>query len=62
MYVCVCNRDVSSHLNYEHRVFHSEEFLKTREPAEQPFYKKVKADSDALLRRATDQPASFNRH
>uniref|UniRef100_A0A3B4GJX7 DENN domain-containing protein 3-like n=1 Tax=Pundamilia nyererei TaxID=303518 RepID=A0A3B4GJX7_9CICH len=34
-------RDVSSHLNYEHRVFHSEEFLKTREPAEQLFYKKV---------------------
>uniref|UniRef100_A0A3Q0SBF3 DENN domain containing 3 n=1 Tax=Amphilophus citrinellus TaxID=61819 RepID=A0A3Q0SBF3_AMPCI len=34
-------RDVSSHLNYEHRVFHSEEFLKSREPAEQLFYKKV---------------------
>ncbi|KAM9353017.1 DENN domain-containing protein 3-like [Symphorus nematophorus] len=34
-------RDVGSHLNYEHRVFNSEEFLKTREPAEQPFYKKV---------------------
>ncbi|KAM6910026.1 DENN domain-containing protein 3-like isoform 1-T1 [Xenentodon cancila] len=34
-------RDVSSHLNYEHRVFHSEQFLKTREPAEQLFYKKV---------------------
>uniref|UniRef100_A0A3P8RL27 DENN domain containing 3 n=1 Tax=Amphiprion percula TaxID=161767 RepID=A0A3P8RL27_AMPPE len=34
-------RDVSDHLNYEHRVFHSEEFLKTREPAEQLFYKKV---------------------
>ncbi|XP_070767855.1 DENN domain-containing protein 3-like [Enoplosus armatus] len=34
-------RDVSSHLNYEHRVFNSEEFLKTREPAEQLFYKKV---------------------
>ncbi|XP_047454775.1 DENN domain-containing protein 3-like isoform X2 [Mugil cephalus] len=34
-------RDVSSHLNYEHRVFHSEEFLKTREPAEQHFYKNV---------------------
>lgn len=46
--VCVCNRDVSSHLNYEHRVFHSEEFLKTREPAEQLFYKKVKADSVRL--------------
>ncbi|KAM6968155.1 DENN domain-containing protein 3-like [Aplochiton taeniatus] len=34
-------RDVSRHLNYEHRVFHSEEFLKTREPEDQPFYKKV---------------------
>ncbi|XP_068995549.1 DENN domain-containing protein 3-like [Embiotoca jacksoni] len=34
-------RDVSIHLNYEHRVFHSEEFLKTREPAEQLFYKMV---------------------
>ncbi|GAA6227072.1 DENN domain-containing protein 3-like isoform X2 [Lates japonicus] len=34
-------RDVSSHLNYEHRVFNSEEFLKTREPAERLFYKKV---------------------
>uniref|UniRef100_A0A673B4I4 DENN domain-containing protein 3-like n=1 Tax=Sphaeramia orbicularis TaxID=375764 RepID=A0A673B4I4_9TELE len=34
-------RDVSNHLNYEHRVFNSEEFLKTREPAEQLFYKKV---------------------
>lgn len=35
------NRDVSCHLNYEHRVFNSEEFLKTREPAEQLFYKMV---------------------
>uniref|UniRef100_A0A671U674 DENN domain containing 3 n=1 Tax=Sparus aurata TaxID=8175 RepID=A0A671U674_SPAAU len=34
-------RDVGSHLNYEHRVFNSEEFLKTREPSEQLFYKKV---------------------
>uniref|UniRef100_A0A3P9KUT9 UDENN domain-containing protein n=1 Tax=Oryzias latipes TaxID=8090 RepID=A0A3P9KUT9_ORYLA len=34
-------RDVIYHLNYEHRVFHSEEFLKTREPSEKPFYKKV---------------------
>ncbi|XP_041844425.1 DENN domain-containing protein 3-like isoform X2 [Melanotaenia boesemani] len=34
-------RDVGRHLNYEHRVFHSEEFLKSREPAEQLFYKKV---------------------
>lgn len=37
----VYNRDVSSHLNYEHRVFNSEEFLKNREPTEQIFYKKV---------------------
>ncbi|XP_017568661.1 DENN domain-containing protein 3 isoform X3 [Pygocentrus nattereri] len=34
-------RDVSDHLNYEHRVFNTEEFLKTREPVDQPFYKKV---------------------
>ncbi|XP_053287632.1 DENN domain-containing protein 3 [Pleuronectes platessa] len=34
-------RDVSCHLNYEHRVFNSEEFLKTREPADQLFYTKV---------------------
>ncbi|PWA33516.1 hypothetical protein CCH79_00007676, partial [Gambusia affinis] len=34
-------RDVCSHLNYEHRVFHSEEFLKTREPDELLFYKVV---------------------
>lgn len=41
-YICVYKRDVGSHLNYEHRVFNSEEFLKTREPAEQLFYKTVK--------------------
>uniref|UniRef100_A0A8C7JLM5 DENN domain-containing protein 3 n=1 Tax=Oncorhynchus kisutch TaxID=8019 RepID=A0A8C7JLM5_ONCKI len=34
-------RDVSGHLNYEHRVFNSEEFLKTRELADLPFYRKV---------------------
>ncbi|KAK7886368.1 hypothetical protein WMY93_025989 [Mugilogobius chulae] len=34
-------RDVCSHLNYEHRVFNSKEFLKTREPNEQLFYTKV---------------------
>ncbi|XP_065154316.1 DENN domain-containing protein 3 isoform X2 [Paramisgurnus dabryanus] len=34
-------RDVDDHLNYEHRVFNTDEFLKTREPADQPFYKKV---------------------
>lgn len=38
----VCfHRDVSNHLNYDHRVFHSEEFLKSRLPNEQLFYKKV---------------------
>ncbi|KAL2080253.1 hypothetical protein ACEWY4_024046 [Coilia grayii] len=34
-------RDVHDHLNYEHRVFNSEEFLKSREPADQTFYQKV---------------------
>ncbi|XP_038616402.1 DENN domain-containing protein 3 [Tachyglossus aculeatus] len=34
-------REVKSHLNYEHRVFNSEEFLKTRAAGDQPFYKKV---------------------
>ncbi|XP_074120769.1 DENN domain-containing protein 3 isoform X2 [Sminthopsis crassicaudata] len=34
-------REVKNHLNYEHRVFNSEEFLKTRAPEDQPFYKKV---------------------
>ncbi|XP_072317227.1 DENN domain-containing protein 3-like [Eucyclogobius newberryi] len=34
-------RDVCSHLNYEHRVFNSKGFLKTREPHEQLFYTKV---------------------
>ncbi|KAM9101225.1 DENN domain-containing protein 3 isoform X2 [Sarcophilus harrisii] len=34
-------REVKNHLNYEHRVFNSEEFLKTRAPQDQPFYKKV---------------------
>ncbi|XP_053743781.1 DENN domain-containing protein 3-like isoform X2 [Synchiropus splendidus] len=34
-------RDVSCHLNYEHRVFNSEEFLASREPSEQLFYKNV---------------------
>ncbi|MGH0129399.1 UNVERIFIED_CONTAM: hypothetical protein FKN15_061804 [Acipenser sinensis] len=32
-------REVNDHLNY--RVFNSEEFQKSREPADQPFYKKV---------------------
>ena len=39
--LCVASRDVSSHLNFEHRVFNSEEFLKTREPPEMLFYKMV---------------------
>ncbi|KAJ8004732.1 hypothetical protein DPEC_G00139350 [Dallia pectoralis] len=34
-------RDVTIHLNYEHRVFNSVEFLNNREPADQPFYKRV---------------------
>ncbi|XP_078071876.1 DENN domain-containing protein 3 isoform X2 [Mustelus asterias] len=34
-------REVSSHLNYEYRVFNSEEFLKTRTVSDRPFYKKV---------------------
>ncbi|XP_074209274.1 DENN domain-containing protein 3 isoform X1 [Camelus bactrianus] len=34
-------RDVKNHLNYEHRVFNSEEFLKTRAPGDQAFYKQV---------------------
>lgn len=34
-------RDVSDYLNYEHRVFNTDEFLKTRDPEDQSFYKKV---------------------
>ncbi|KAM9415831.1 DENN domain-containing protein 3-like isoform 2-T3 [Salvelinus alpinus] len=34
-------REVHDHLNYEHRVFNSEEFFRSREQADQPFYKKV---------------------
>uniref|UniRef100_UPI00398EDBFB DENN domain-containing protein 3 isoform X3 n=1 Tax=Pristiophorus japonicus TaxID=55135 RepID=UPI00398EDBFB len=34
-------REVSNHLNYEYRVFNSEEFLKTRTISDRPFYKKV---------------------
>uniref|UniRef100_A0A3B4XS00 DENN domain containing 3 n=1 Tax=Seriola lalandi dorsalis TaxID=1841481 RepID=A0A3B4XS00_SERLL len=34
-------RGVQDFLNHEHRVFNSEEFLRTREPADQCFYKKV---------------------
>lgn len=37
------SREVKDHLNYEHRVFNSEEFLKTRAIGDQPFYKKVNA-------------------
>uniref|UniRef100_UPI00358E045F DENN domain-containing protein 3-like n=1 Tax=Myxine glutinosa TaxID=7769 RepID=UPI00358E045F len=36
-------RDVTDHLNYEHRVFNSDEFLRTRQPQELQFYKKVLA-------------------
>ncbi|XP_037354764.1 DENN domain-containing protein 3 isoform X2 [Talpa occidentalis] len=34
-------RDVKNHLNYEHRVFNSAEFLKTRAPGDQQFYRQV---------------------
>ncbi|XP_040288162.1 DENN domain-containing protein 3 [Bufo bufo] len=34
-------RDVKAHLNYEHRVFNSREFLKTRSPGDQAFYRNV---------------------
>ncbi|KAJ8273365.1 hypothetical protein GJAV_G00100790 [Gymnothorax javanicus] len=34
-------REVHDHLNYEHRVFNSEEFLRSREPKDLLFYKKV---------------------
>ncbi|KAG9355401.1 hypothetical protein JZ751_000239 [Albula glossodonta] len=34
-------REVHDHLNYEHRVFNSEEFLRSRESKDQQFYKKV---------------------
>ncbi|XP_033011816.1 DENN domain-containing protein 3 [Lacerta agilis] len=34
-------REVKDHLNYEHRVFNSEEFMKTRAVCDQQFYKKV---------------------
>lgn len=36
-------RGVQDFLNHEHRVFNSEEFLRTREPADQLFYKKVRS-------------------
>uniref|UniRef100_A0A8C9JBJ5 DENN domain containing 3 n=1 Tax=Panthera tigris altaica TaxID=74533 RepID=A0A8C9JBJ5_PANTA len=36
-------REVKNHLNYEHRVFNSEEFLKTRAPGDQQFYKQVRS-------------------
>ncbi|XP_060245275.1 DENN domain-containing protein 3 isoform X3 [Meriones unguiculatus] len=34
-------REVKNHLNYEHRVFNSEEFLKTRAAGDQRFYKQA---------------------
>ncbi|XP_047006717.1 DENN domain-containing protein 3 isoform X1 [Ictalurus punctatus] len=34
-------REVHDHLNFEHRVFNSEEFFRAQEQADQPFYKKV---------------------
>lgn len=39
--VIITFRGVQDFLNHEHRVFNSEEFLRTREPADQLFYKKV---------------------
>uniref|UniRef100_H3AC05 DENN domain-containing protein 3 n=1 Tax=Latimeria chalumnae TaxID=7897 RepID=H3AC05_LATCH len=39
--VDIFSRDVADHLNYEHRVFNSEEFLKSREIIDHLFYKKV---------------------
>lgn len=36
-------REVKNHLNYEHRVFNSEEFLKTRAPGDQQFYRQVRS-------------------
>ncbi|EHB17990.1 DENN domain-containing protein 3 [Heterocephalus glaber] len=46
-------REVKNHLNYEHRVFNSEEFLKTRATGEQQFYKQHHQLSAAL-------PSSFH--
>lgn len=37
----VCS-DVHEFLNYEHRVFNSEEFLRSREPEDLNIYKKVR--------------------
>ncbi|KAL2083902.1 hypothetical protein ACEWY4_019420 [Coilia grayii] len=34
-------RGVADHLNFEHRVFNSQEFLKSRDPSDQLFYKEV---------------------
>ncbi|XP_076865974.1 DENN domain-containing protein 3 isoform X2 [Brachyhypopomus gauderio] len=34
-------REVHDHLNYEHRVFNSEEYLKSQDPEDQQFYQKV---------------------
>lgn len=39
--VLVFVREVKNHVNYEHRVFNSDEFLKTRAAGEQHFYKQV---------------------
>lgn len=41
MFLSYFVRDVQDFLNHEHRVFNSEEFLRTREPADLIFYKKV---------------------
>uniref|UniRef100_UPI00358EBBC7 DENN domain-containing protein 3 isoform X3 n=1 Tax=Myxine glutinosa TaxID=7769 RepID=UPI00358EBBC7 len=40
-FVITLFRDVSQHLNYEHRVFNREQFLKDQESLDLPFYTKV---------------------
>lgn len=47
-------RGVQDFLNHEHRVFNSEEFLRTREPADQLFYKKVRSHSERQTQKQTD--------
>lgn len=42
---------VQDFLSHEHRVFNSEEFLRTREPADQLFYKKVHSHLYKLKKR-----------
>uniref|UniRef100_A0A452V3C9 DENN domain-containing protein 3 n=1 Tax=Ursus maritimus TaxID=29073 RepID=A0A452V3C9_URSMA len=53
-------REVKNHLNYEHRVFNSEEFLKTRAPGDQQFYRQVRSAS--RLSRRMDAFAQMDLH